>query len=166
MTERPSDRAIAQAFEVELAKLPAGAQQNIRDAMARDESLSWEMFRAGWLAAAPDGANGQDAKDLRNMAAHFDQRASLCDPKWKMHHVWSRYRDLCNRLNAAPPSQVDEDAARLDFIESKRFDVCPLEGGGFDVYRYREGSNETILVASGATARAAIDAARAARGGG
>lgn len=56
MTDRPSDRAIAQAFEIELAKLLPGAQQNIRDAMARGESLSWEMFRAGWLAAAPEGA--------------------------------------------------------------------------------------------------------------
>lgn len=55
MTERSSYRAIAQAFEIELAKLPTGAQQNIRDAMKRDESLSWDMFRAGWLAAAPEG---------------------------------------------------------------------------------------------------------------
>lgn len=74
----------------------------------------------------------------------------------------------CELAGRKPPTDAArdrEDAERLDFIESKRFDVCPLEGGGFDVYRYREGSNETVLVASGATAREAIDAARGAGGG-
>lgn len=42
---------IEKAFELELQKLPIGAQRNIRESMARNESLSWTMFKAGWEAA-------------------------------------------------------------------------------------------------------------------
>lgn len=106
MTDRPSDRAIAQAFEIELAKLPAGAQQNIRDAVARGESLSWDMFRAGWFAAAPDGAQAVD-----------DQAAA-----WLLLRVLQQAgpysRELIDRTKRAMeniprvPSQDAEDAAR------------------------------------------------------
>jgi len=39
-----AERAI---FDAHLALLPKGAQINIREAMARNESLSWDFFRLG-----------------------------------------------------------------------------------------------------------------------
>lgn len=50
----PDVNDVRARFEVELAKLPAGAQANIRDAMSRDESLSFNMFAAGYRAAHAD----------------------------------------------------------------------------------------------------------------
>ena len=55
--------AMELAFEEELKKLPLGAQQNIREAMERDESLSFNMFKAGWKARS----NGLDQHSLLNV---------------------------------------------------------------------------------------------------
>lgn len=41
-----------EAFEREIATLPAGAQRTIRESAARGESLSWQMFQAGARCAA------------------------------------------------------------------------------------------------------------------
>ena len=38
------------AFDLAISHLPAGAQANIRDAKTRDESVSYQLFKAGWIA--------------------------------------------------------------------------------------------------------------------
>lgn len=54
LNDEPERDPIREAFEAELVKLPPGNQQTIRDAMKRDESMSWAMFRAGWKAGRAD----------------------------------------------------------------------------------------------------------------
>ncbi|WP_064748682.1 hypothetical protein [Lysobacter antibioticus] len=144
--DKPSDRAIAQAFW--------DAKENWdKNDGPYFLNLDYEnlLDRAREIdAAAPEGAQGQDVKDLRDMAKHFAERALLCDPKWNPHQVSARYRDLCLRLAATPPQHQDaardrEDAARYRWLRKDPSMLLHLSNRDFD---------------------AAIDAARAAGGGG
>mgnify|MGYP000747583493 CR=1 FL=1 len=67
---------------------------------------------------------------------------------------------------AARVAELEKDAGRLDAVERNRFELTPLEGGGWDVSQYHSETCDSQLFAVGElTARAAIDsAALAAKG--
>lgn len=67
---------------------------------------------------------------------------------------------------AARVAELEKDARRLDAVERNRFELTPLEGGGWDVSQYHSETCDSQLFAVGElTARAAIDsAALAAKG--
>lgn len=103
--------------------------------------------------------------------AEFDKDTPAKDRYWfegellYPAHTVAALKSRADAL-AARVAELEKDARRLDAVERNRFELTPLEGGGWDVSQYHSETCDSQLFAVGElTARAAIDsAALAAKG--